>query len=249
MSTFIFRITASSFYACAKEAIKPSVPEFNIALSNHSTDTPATYTIDPYTGENMTHPSTHTEWTTLDLVIKNQEFNSNTEFYAYNVRVKGYYGEAWTELYSVSNGYATQNSTLNQTVLSYQVGENGGYLLAGNHEVPVYGKVDFQVQAMIGTVDRANEPPNYPWTFYGEVSDWSSTQTFTFSNPTNSLNPTPTASSDVTPQNTEEPYFKEGALLSLNQTQFVQIILVSAIIVLVIEVPFLLRKEEKNNSS
>ncbi len=238
-------ICASSLYVCAEEVtIKPSVPEFNIVLSNHSTDTPTTYSIDPYTGENITHPGTHTEWTTLDLVIKNQEFDSATEFFAYNVKVKGYYGEAWTELYSASNGYAMQNSTSNQTVLSYHVEENGGSLIAGNHEVPVYGKVDFQVQAMIGTVNRANEPPNYPWTFYGEVSDWSNTQTFTFSNATSNLNPTstPMDSPNVPSQNTEAPYFQGGALLGLNQTQFFSVILISVIVILFTAIAIFVKK-------
>lgn len=51
---------------------KPSVPEFTVKLVDSSYDVPTTYSIDPYTGQNVTHAGSHVESRTLDVKIKNQ---------------------------------------------------------------------------------------------------------------------------------------------------------------------------------
>lgn len=51
---------------------KPSVPEFTVKLVDSSYDVPTSYSIDPYTGQNVTHAGSHVESRTLDVKIKNQ---------------------------------------------------------------------------------------------------------------------------------------------------------------------------------
>ena len=97
---------------------KPSVPEFTVKLVDSSYDVPTTYSIDPYTGENVTHAGSHVERRSIEVKIKNQPFTPyydessgwNISFY-YNIRIKGYYSEDWIELYRASDGYPTQSDS------------------------------------------------------------------------------------------------------------------------------------------
>lgn len=108
------------------EITKPSIPEFTVKLADNSYDIPTTYSIDPYTGVNVTHPGHRVVNRTVELVIKNQPFVStnidgwNISFY-YNVRIKGHYSEDWLTLYTptVTPYYAQQNSE--NTVVSFQI--------------------------------------------------------------------------------------------------------------------------------
>ena len=54
----------------------PSVPEFSLRFVDASYDVPTTYTIDDYTGQNITHPGYHVENRTIEVRIKNQPFTS-----------------------------------------------------------------------------------------------------------------------------------------------------------------------------
>jgi hypothetical protein len=47
--------------AFAQSIPKPSVPEFTLVLVDSSYDVPTTYSIDPYTGDNVTHNGYHVE--------------------------------------------------------------------------------------------------------------------------------------------------------------------------------------------
>ena len=132
---------------------KPSVPEFTVKLVNHSSDTPTTYSIDPYTGKNVTHPGSPSEWKTLEVTIKNHPFvpyndSSVTPSFYYNIRVKGHFGEDWTELYRPSDGYPTQSDSENTVI---PLG-NGYSLDSGTIAIdfPPGAQVDFQVEALIG---------------------------------------------------------------------------------------------------
>lgn len=198
------------------------MPEFTLKFVAHSSDTPTTYSIDPFTGVNVTHSGSHSEWTTLDVTIKNQPFSPYSDpssatgmiNFFYNIRVKGHFSDNWIELYRASDGYPIQDSGSKYTVVSYSVGTTGGDLDSGQRMVHVYGQVDFQVEAMVGWVSRVLNPnaagqlDMYPWRFTGEVSGWSSTQTLIFdgSAPTEtaSSSPSPTSPAIVspTPQNT-----------------------------------------------
>ena len=174
----------------------PSVPEFTVELIDSSYDVPTTYSIAPYTGENVTHVGYHVEQTSIQVKIKNQPFtpyemqdsNGNNwpiNFY-YNIRIKGHFSEDWIELYRASDGFPRQESDLDYSLLSY-IWEPGTDTVWGTKYVaiPAGGQVDFQVEAMIGYVHRIPNPEAthmlemYPWVFTGETSGWSATQTIT----------------------------------------------------------------------
>ena len=68
--------------ASAQTIPKPSVPQFTLKFENGSSIQPATYSIDPYTGKNVTiSPATYQQWADILLTVKNQPFtpykNSN----------------------------------------------------------------------------------------------------------------------------------------------------------------------------
>lgn len=110
-----------------------SVPEFTVKLVEHPYDVPTTYSIDKYTGENITHPGYHVENKTIEISIKNQPsaYGENYTLY-YNIRVKGHFEKNWTELQSYS-----ARSDSKYTVLSLPV------------YYPPKAQVDFQVEAII----------------------------------------------------------------------------------------------------
>lgn len=185
---------------------KPSVPEFTVALVDSSYDVPTTYSIDPYTGENVTHTGYHVERTSIEVKIKNQPFtpyeiqdsygNNWTINFFYNIRIKGHFSENWIELYNPSDGYLTQSDS-QYTIISYVWGGDADTIMGTKMiKLPAGGQVDFQVEAMIGYVSRSGNPPWYPWVFTGETSGWSNTQTITIGEsqtPTTSPATTPTA--------------------------------------------------------
>ena len=170
---------------------KPSVPEFTVKLVDSSYDVPTTSSMDPYTGENVTHAGYRVESRSIEVTIKNQPFvpyssgGWNIEFY-YNIRIRGHFSEDWIELYRASDGYPTQSDSQN-TIISYVLGENNDTILGTKMiEFPPNSQVDFQVEAMIGYVSRVYNPnangnplAMYPWVFTGETSGWSGTQTLT----------------------------------------------------------------------
>jgi hypothetical protein len=208
-------IVVSLGYASAAMP-KPSVPEFTVKLIDSSYDVPTTYSIDPYTGENVTHPGHRVENRTIAVTIKNQPFvpfydvssGWNISFY-YGVRVKGHYVENWTELYLVED--VPTQSYSEYTVLSYALSGEDTYILGDKMmEFPPGAQVDFQVEAMIGYVHRVfnpnatNQLEMYPYYFTGETSGWSETRTITI--PTSISSPpdqTPTSTPDQEPQQTE----------------------------------------------
>jgi hypothetical protein len=211
-------LTVSSLIAVKSESAlaaisKPSVPEFTMGFVDHSYDVLTTYSIDPYTGENVTHPGYHVKRIALEMTIKNQPFvpyydadsSWNVSFY-YNIRIKGYYSEDWIELYRPSDGYPTQSDS-EYSVISLGTLGDGGFSLVTNAkmiDVPSGGQVDFQVEAMIGYVYReiSIAVPGSGWIFTGETSGWSKTQTLTVSaSSTPSTSPVP----PIEPTQSPEP--------------------------------------------
>jgi hypothetical protein len=183
----------------------PSVPEFSLRFVDASYDVPTTYTIDDYTGQNITHPGYHVENRTIEVRIKNQPFTSYESngqiINCYlNVRIKGSYAENWTTIYGPGLGYLTQSKS-DYTQVSYSLDE---------YEYPFWdnlnegGTVDFQVEALIGSVHRDASIPWAPWVFEGEVSGWSNTQTITIESQTPTP-PEPTTPTSPTPLPSEQP--------------------------------------------
>jgi hypothetical protein len=160
--------------ASAQSMPKPSVPEFTVKLADHSYDVPpsTTTTTDPYTGKQTvtTQHGYHVENKTIDITIKNQPFvppDNLTNLY-YDVRVKGHFGENWTELYSYSvdggNGLRLQSASENTVISTPQ-------------DYPADGQVDFQVEAVIATIHPLCNTNFAYWEY--ETSGWSNTQTIT----------------------------------------------------------------------
>ena len=194
----------------AQSIPKPSVPEFTLELVDSSYDVPTTHEINPYTGENVTYEGYHVKSTSIQVKIENQPFApyerqdlneafNRTIYFFYNIRIKGFYTDNWIELYNPSDGYP-QWSDSQYTLFSYVWGGDGGTLMGSKSvNLPAGGEVDFQVEAMIGYVHRSGEPPWFPWTFYGETSGWSNTQTITIAeSQTSSPESTPTLSPEIT---------------------------------------------------
>ena len=149
---------------------KPSVPEFTVEIGDHSYIVPSYTSIDPYTGDPITHPSYTVENITIDITIKNQPFtppDNLTNLY-YGVRVKGHFEQSWTELYYITNrtngNYLRIQSASENTVISIP------------QDYP-QGQVDFQVEAVVATAHILLNTNFGYWTW--EASDWSVTQTIT----------------------------------------------------------------------
>jgi hypothetical protein len=211
----IVLLTQSNLVLASSETStpKPSVPEFTVEFVDNSYDVPTTYSIDPYTGENVTQSGYHVERTTLEMTIKNQPFvpyydagsGWDISFY-YNIRIKGYYSEDWIELYRASDGYPIQSDSDYTAISLGTLGENGLSLATNAKMIDIRsgGQVDFQVEAMIGYVSRVFNPnatgpfDMYPWCFTGERSGWSETQTLTISAPGSITTPTTSPSQNST---------------------------------------------------
>lgn len=209
-------LTASSLLmvkAAPASASTPSVPEFTVKFVDHSYVVPTSTSIDPYTGQQIIHPSYTVENKTIDITIKNQPFappNNLTNLY-YNVRVKGHFGENWTELYSISN------NTPQNTLPMQSASENT--VISTPQDYPAGGQVDFQVEAVIATAHPLYGTNFGYWSY--ETSGWSNTQTLTIGE---SQTPTPSPATTPTPTPSEEP----------QQTEQIEPILSAAIVVAVI---------------
>jgi hypothetical protein len=181
----------------AESTPKPSVPEFTVAFVDASYDIPTSYSTDSYTGENVTHPGYHVQNRTIEVTIKNQPFTPTEEdsqiINVYlNIRTKGAYTKDWIEIYSPDRGFLTQSSG-EYTKVAYSLDDNE-FPFWDN--IPQGGTVDFQVEALAGSVHRGYNPNAtdqlnmYPYVFTGETSGWSNTQTATV--PQTDATPSPT---------------------------------------------------------
>jgi hypothetical protein len=210
--------------AFAQSIPKPSVPEFTAKYVDRSYDTQPTYGLDQYTGKTViTKPSEHVDNRTIEITIKNQPFtpftdeNGNSINLLYNVRYKGSFGENWTSMFGELSewagttdpygtyGYPTQDSSAQYTTISFTLYWN-----------MVQGQMDIQVEALVGYTTRAPDPARehilwtvYEYTFYGEESGWSNTQTINFGTTNASASPTPlptlTSATTFTPAQTSTP--------------------------------------------
>lgn len=183
--------------AQAQPIPKPLVPEFTIKLVEHPYDVAPVTTTDPYTGKTVTqHQGYHVENKSVELTIKNQplpqlNYENQVHLY-YNISYKGSFETEWRYVgwFDSSTGWFFTQSGSDYTVISLDI-------------LPDEGKMDYRVQAQIGSYTEIFYPMQFMdthyYTFNGEVSGWSSTQTIEVpaisqSNPT----PSSTASSTVT---------------------------------------------------
>jgi hypothetical protein len=175
----------------ASDIPKPSIPEFTLKFVDNSYDVPTTYSVDPYTGKNITHAGYRVENKSIEITVKNQPFTMyklDNEQYAnlfYNVSYRGHYGGGW-EYFSWDRNkewFITQSDS-EYTVISF-------------YHVPSEGVMDFRVQAQIGYFTYYYMPFKV-YEFHGETSGWSETQTITIGE---SLTPTPSPETTPTPPN------------------------------------------------
>jgi len=180
-----------------------SVPEFTVELVDSSYDVPTTYSIDPYTGKNVTHEGYHVESRTIEIRIKNDMPNDYIAGFYYNIRWKGHFEEEWREFYHSSDGFLSRDSGA-ETVFSRE----GEYLSTEGLKMDTRGmgatfppesQIDFQVEAMIGSIQHRIASIYSYDVFVGETSGWSETQTLTIENQTPTPSPTPTTSELVDP--------------------------------------------------
>ncbi len=174
----------------AQSVPNPSVPEFTIALVDHSYDVPSitTSTINPYNNQTITKtvPGYHVENETIDLKIKNQPIPStidgNKSYLLFYVRLKGHYSDNWSYPYTAIDSYPVQTNS-SYTIISFTKSvttttDYGSYttnLHAGD-------EIDFQVKAIVayGYNYSLNACfPCYSYDYDGvSASDWSNTKTF-----------------------------------------------------------------------
>jgi hypothetical protein len=235
---------------------KPSIPEFTVKFIDASYYTPTTYSIDPYTNQNVTHPSYYVANKTIIVSIKNQPFvptydssgGWNTSLF-YNIRIKGHYAENWTNLYLVDDLPAKSNS--DYTVFSYvseQPNCENTYILGDRMiDFPVGAQVDFQAEAMNGYVHRVfnpnatNQLEMYPYEFTGEESGWSNTQTITLNANDATTRYTSPSPSSPTPTSTVTPVSNtpNSSLLLITTVAFVTIVFLLIVIIFLL---FYMRK-------
>ena len=259
--------------ASAQSIPKPSVPEFTLAYNTHSSDKPATYVTDPYTGEQrVSTPAEHYEWQTIDVTIKNQPFTSfkmtldnnivDALLY-YDVQYKGHFEEKWH--YYDPTYYVVQNDSRPYTVITFFAGgkrPNGGVGWGTRHISRLSsdsgGEVDFQVKAFVGymqpggLVKYPSLGPDVwiPGTFNGTESGWSSTQTIKIGEsqtqtPSSTTAPaeTPTATSTFSTSTTVQLAFG-GVFLVLTWAQ-ITIALIVAVAILLVIIAVLVHKTTK----
>jgi hypothetical protein len=187
-----------------------STPEFTITTVNHTSDTPTTYSTDPYTGETITNPSVHYEWQTLDFKIKNQPYtrDDSEKELMYSIRHKGHFSNDWETVTRIM----IQNYTSDFTEISFVLnGWSGQVATSGTSlHFPNNSLVDFQVKAVIG---YPNTSPvlGFFFDFIVEEGSWSNIHTVNFTDgtetviPNTSVSPPPTNSPLPTPTLDTQP--------------------------------------------
>lgn len=276
---FILILTASSLTMVkpAWAQTKPAVPEFTLKYVDNSYDVPPTYSIDPYTGQNITIQAGYrVQNKSIEVIIRNQPFtvyNSPLTLF-YNIGCKGHFAEYWSYLnFSLGHFTVASNSlkvdgslvspNAEFTVVTYALGGNNGtdqysFWLRDSSEG---GQVDFQVQALMGyyTTHESTPVPGFRQGYYqvftGDGSGWSETQTITIPeeipSPTAEpiLSPTPTQEGTPTalPTTTLSP--NQSTIQGVSQTEFytVTVVLVAAIVALSATLAVFARKLKKNN--
>jgi hypothetical protein len=206
----------------AQSIPKPSVPEFTLKYAVHSIDVPGatpTYTIDPYNGQQkIQDPGSsgyHLDRRVVEIEIKNQPFtryndaNNNYEISLYyNVSYKGAYETEWKYFYyDQQPGGGFWQSSTDYTVINFTEVPNDG------------GTIEFRVQAQAGYYTEYYMP-FVAYSFHGEVSGWSNTQSVDVpgasqsSIPTSMPYPAVTSNTPASPEN-QTTWLLIGAVVGL----------------------------------
>lgn len=234
----IFGVTA------VQSISKPSIPEFTLKFVDYSYDIPIEYGIDQYTGQTVvTKSGQHIDNRTIEITIKNQPFNNYTDPLSgkeinlfYNIRYKGMFTENWTEMYGgtgkmitysmdsaiAQNGYPTQAYGSQYTKILFPLSDN----------IPNNVEMQFQVEALEGYTNKHVQDARIifsiiDYTFAGQKSGWSNTQTIKIgefssstSNPTPPIEPQPTSTpNQIAPTNSTPNWPYNPTPLSANENQ------------------------------
>jgi hypothetical protein len=189
IAVLLLTLSSLLFLPICSATTQPSTPTFTLKIIDSSYNTPASYSIDPYTGQTITTPAQHVDNRTIEVKIKNQPFTPYTDDKSgftiqlyYNIRVRGHFAGNWTEVFSVDNAHPVQSNS-DYTTISLPLGGNVGPFAS----LPINSssEVDFQVEAMMGYFSRTSGFAS--WYFAGQESGWSSTQTLTIGEPTQTI--------------------------------------------------------------
>ena len=144
----------------------------------------------------MTHEGYYVESRTVEIRIKNDMPNEYVAGFYYNIRWKGHFEEEWHEFYHSSDGFLPRDSGA-ETVFSRE----GEYSSTEGLKMDTRGmdapfppdsQIDFQVEAMVGSIQHSIASFYSYDVFEGETSGWSETQTLTIESPTPTSSPAPT---------------------------------------------------------
>jgi len=204
----------------AQSISKPSVPEFTVAVDDHSYYEPATtpsYYTDPYTGEKHLLTEGQDGYPvqngTIDLTVNTQKFDSYYDSadhlirLYYRVAYKGHFEPGWNYYPHYSGFYGNESQYFQASIsgtneVRFGFGHFSFYYGEDNPVPPSFGdikeggKIDFKVEALIGYSNRSEYATPMGLKSYdayiGESSGWSNTQTLTISDsPTPSPEPQP----------------------------------------------------------
>jgi hypothetical protein len=177
----------------AQSPIVLPIPKFTAYFVGQSYNVPATISVDPYTGENITVPSHFVTKGYIYLVVTNDERynfiplnNPKIQFDSkYNFRLKGHFeADNWTDAGEASVGGTSYGNNGTFVMDSHAI----TYYSADNY--PTNAQIDFQIKVSVANNTWVPNNPNYPNTDYHQISslyatsDWSSTQTVTITNST-----------------------------------------------------------------
>jgi hypothetical protein len=148
--------------ASAQTAIPTlSVPEFSAKLVPHPFDVQTIYIIDPSTGEKTVNNGYHDITASIDISIKNQNYDTYQVYY--NIQAKGHLHGGWIPLYKFYNG--TEN-------IGTVIAQSSGLftLISIPHDVEMPPDhtpdtdVDIQVEAILSHVMTIEVPisPFFP---------------------------------------------------------------------------------------
>ena len=187
----------------------------------------------------------------------------------YQIRYKGYYGNTWSD-FSVKEVNpiifhdtlvfpASNSSTSEVAVGEYSFAGGGpvGDQKLNNINLPTEGKIDFQVQALIGKAQVFNvngvlgDFAVYAYNFTSQVGNWSNTQTLTFGDTsTSTTTPNPISPSLTLPPNTNSTSnISFSYSISVNPESFVIIIAVLIGIIIVLAVVRLYTKQKRRTKN
>ncbi len=205
--TFALFLTLTILMSCltllavksANAQTNTPVPEFSIKFVDGSYDVPANTSIDPFTGQTVTIPAQHINNQTIIVTIKNQTMLYEENYLNYQIQMKGYYSQEWTNISVIR---ANPHSQF--TVVTYAIDGNNasGQFDDYLNQISSGSTVDFRVQAQIWV--SATNPQNQMQAFWmGAISDWSPTLTITLTDGATSsfvsTSPTPNQSPTPTP--------------------------------------------------